>query len=435
MFRTGAAVAALFFVSLAAACGSDQAGSSVSATQRGLVPRPSCAPGLTTACAALGASWSHGDATCRADGSGWDVSACTLAQPGKAETVKPALRSERYATARCNDGSPFAFVVRLAPRPSSTWVVYLEGGYWCDDFAFPCGGRDPAFTSTMPFPDGRVGDLNSGGVFDLDPSFNPDFYAANAVAGHYCTSDFWSGATTERRPTSGDTNQGWYFSGHAAIDALFGILIEHYGLDDADPSTRVLFGGGSAGAWGAHLNQANVAAALPRTSAAGRLSLLVDAGWMTNLDDPDHPIAYSPHVPDAEVWRRARSFWGATFDPDCEAAERAAGRDPAGCFSAPTWYPHVARRGPVFVQQCSFDASFTLLHAIPPSGPVAERWRSDVLQSFDAAKPSWLFSGSLPSYHAIAGGNDLLGTERPGLTFMQVLHAFWVGEAPRQVYF
>ena len=417
-----------------AACGSDQGSDPVFTSEPTLGP-PWCAPGQTTACAGLGGSWSGGTAACRSDGSGWSVSACTLAEPGRAETVKPALRSDAYATARCNDGTPFAFAVRPAPRPSSTWVIYLEGGLWCDDVALPCSGRDRALSTTMPSSDGQLADLGHGGVFDLDPGFNPDFSAANAVFGHYCTSDFWSGATKERRPTTGDATKGWYFSGRAAVAALFGTLIERYGLDDADPTTRVLFGGGSAGAWGAHVNQASVAAMLPRTTAAGRLALLVDAGWMQSFDDPDHPLGSSPHLPDAEVWRRARLFWGARFDPDCEAAEQAAGRDPAGCFNAPTWYPYVARRGPVFVQQCSFDASFTLLHSLPASGAAADRWRAEVQRSFDAAKPSWLFSGAAPSYHMIGDSSALLGTERPGMTFMEVLHAFWAGEPARQVYF
>jgi hypothetical protein len=400
-----------------------------------------CEPDHTIACTELGGSWSTGDARCRSvsatDPPRWDVSGCALAKPGYLETVKPAERSPgRFAAARCNDGTPFSFTVRLAPGRSSVWAIYLEGGVYCDDDSFSCKVRREQgidLTRTSVVGDGQLETSSLGGILDPDPAINPDFFAANQVIGHYCSSDFWSGADPNRRPSSADPN-GWYYAGHLNVEALLGILIERYGLDDTDPSLRVLFGGASAGAWGAHLNQTRVLGALPKAAAERRIAVLVDAGWMTDWDDVTHRLGAAT-TRDADVWQRARAFWGGTFDPDCERASVAAGADPSRCFMAPAWYPFVAGRGPTFIQQCSFDSSFTFLHNFQAGDPAATRWTSEVLASFDEAHVGWLFSGKAPSYHFLGMTSTLLGTEPAGETFMEILHAFWTGSPPRQVIF
>jgi hypothetical protein len=53
--------------------------------------------------------------------------------PTQWETVEPAIRDARWATARCNDGTPFDFNLKFAPQRSKVWVVYLAGGGACDD--------------------------------------------------------------------------------------------------------------------------------------------------------------------------------------------------------------------------------------------------------------------------------------------------------------
>jgi hypothetical protein len=320
----------------------------------------------------------------------------------------------------------------MAPTPSPIWSIHLEGGGWCDDNSASCGYRERALMSTWMMDDGEDADFFTGGIFNLDPTTNPDFAGANMVLAQYCSSDSWSGATVERRPTRGDPVAGWYFSGHANVRAMFGILAERYGLNDDDPRTRVLFGGGSAGARGAHFNHALVARMLQQTSASGHLALLVDAGWAFAWDDPAHRLGDAT-TPDADVWKKAHAFWGSSFDPDCEEAETNAGRDPSGCYFGPTWYPHVSRRGPVFIQQCSLDASFLPQHHMTPTDPDAARWKREMLSSLDA--PSWLFSGTEPPYHTISYIDAPLGTEPPGKTFLEVFASFWRGEPPQRVIF
>ena len=380
--------------------------------------------GDARACADLGASFGGGTAPCRADCRGWDPAGCTLANAGRFEAVKPAERDPKWGIARCNDGTPFSFVVRLASPATDRWVIYLEGGVYCDDDSFACASRDPYLTSTLPFADRALGPVPFTGLFGTNPAANPDFAQANQVVAHYCSSDFWAGETTDRRPSSGGS---WYFSGHAAVDAMIEVLAERYGLDDERAGLRVLFGGGSAGAFGGHFNASRVIRALPATASAGRLMLLVDAGWMTDWDDPAHRLG-SATTRDRDVWSRARTFWGATFDPACEAANA----EPVDCFFGPGWYPHVSAALPTLVQQCSIDQSFTMVHNLQPTDPAAQTWHSQVAASL--APVRWLFSGT-QSYHMLGIDDSTMTYGPAGHTFAQTLHDFWAGAAAERVVF
>lgn len=70
-----------------------------------------CDTGTPIACAELGGTWNGGMAG-RGDRGGWDVSACVRVSPTEWETVEPATRDPQWATARCNDGTPFDFRAR-----------------------------------------------------------------------------------------------------------------------------------------------------------------------------------------------------------------------------------------------------------------------------------------------------------------------------------
>jgi hypothetical protein len=377
-------------------------------------------------------------APCRADCSGWDVSACVRTNPARWETVEPAIRDREWATARCNDGTPFDFNVQLAPEPSKVWVIHLAGGAMCEDLGAQCSAREPALTTTSAQVDRELWVMPGAGIVSRDATVNPTFAAANHVRATYCSSDQWTGATTDRRPTSGDPVNGWYFAGHTNVASMLALLEERYGLDDSDPEIEVLFSGSSAGAFGAHFNASVVETALPAIAQRRRIRLLVDAGWNFEWIDPDPtpPDLFlgAATVGDAEVWQHARTFWGATFDPACEAAVV----DPSTCLFGPVWYPHVAARLPVLIQQSSVDVAFAGSHAINDMRPEAlSAWKE---QSEDSLlEVSWLFSGDIP-YHVLAdpvfgdtfGG---LGLGPPGATFRDVLGRFWADGPPERVEF
>ena len=205
------------------------------------------------------------------------------------------------------------------------------------------------------------------------------------------------------------------------------ILAVRYGLDDGDGGLEVLFGGGSAGAMGAHLDSAMVREALPAAAADRRVRLFVDAGWLTDWDDPEHRIG-AAWLTDREVWGAARGFWGATFDPGCEAATL----DPADCFFGPGWYPFVSAAMPTFVQQSNVDSSFLSVHGIAPEDVAATAaWRAEVVDSL--AGVQWLYSGSA-SYHTLGVG-DGFSLGPAGRTLRETLGRFWADGEPERVEF
>jgi hypothetical protein len=205
---------------------------------------------------------------------------------------------------------------------------------------------------------------------------------------------------------------------------MLDILEQRYGLDDA--TAEVLFGGGSAGAFGAHFNAAIAEAALPQTATRGRLRVFVDAGFMHDWDDPAYRLGAAT-VQDSEVWRMARSFWGATFDPDCEAGIA----EPAYCFMV--WDGYVTARLPVLLSQSSIDNSFMGVHGLAVGNPVVATWQQQVenaLVPFDG----WLHSGDV-SYHTSGLSDAGMSRGPPGSTLRDVLGRFWTGDTPERVEF
>ena len=397
----------------------------------GAVDSGEACDGVWAGCTDLGASWGDGDAACEADCDGWDVSACSLAEPTLAEMVKPALRaSNRYPDARCNDGTPSGFEVRLSENDSPLWVIWLGPGALCEDNAFPCRDRPPELITTPNRRDATLNALGMSGLFGANPALNPVFLDANFVFAHYCSSDLWTGHTTERRPTTGDPESGWYFSGHAQVDAMMGMLVERYGLDDEDPDLRVLFGGSSAGAQGVSSNIENVIAVLPNVLADGRLRVLVDAGWITDWDVPGHRMGLAVE-PDRDVFAHARLFWGAHADPLCEATAD----EPGECYFGPSWYPWLAteRDVRVLVQESLNDSTMNDLHHIDVADAEARAlWQAEVEASL--SEVDRLFA-SEASYHTLALTDDGFSFGTTGDTFGDVVRRFASGGEAERVFF
>lgn len=415
---------------------------SVSGCGDGVIDEGEACDGTATACSELGASWTGGQAACRADCSGWDVGACMRPSAPRWEAVKPAERdAARFGGALCNDGTPFTFVVRLAPEPSSEWVIHLQGGVFCDDAAISCADRlrdDPELTTTSPFADRSTGPLTMGGIFSGDPTINPDFSAVNEVLAFYCSSDFWTGTDPNRRPTIADP-EGWYFAGRANVSAMLDVLTERYGLSDGDATTRVLWGGSSAGAFGAQFNLPRVREELPGAFADERVLYFGDAPWMLDWDDPTHRITTTT-IPDRDVWRGALAFWGGRLNSDCEATVT----DPIDCWFGAAWYPIVRAMVPVLVQQSTIDGSFGyFLHGFttcseagvctdPGDQSSLDTWSDDVAS--ELASVDRLFSGH-QRYHTLAASDAGLGVGPAGSTLRDVLHRYWTGGPPERVTF
>jgi hypothetical protein len=352
--------------------------------------------------------------------------------------VLPAeLNPQRWGTARCNDGTPFGFVLEPSPSGSNDWVIYLEGGCFCEDNASPCSRRGEKYT-TMPGEEAMQDwyRLRDKALFSRDPEWNPTFYSANIVFAFYCSSDVWSGSTVERRPSSGDP-EGWYFSGRINVLAMLQVLTQSYGLDDRNLDTRVLYAGGSAGGEGVQATADLVQKVLPTTARSGRLKLLNDAGSVFEFDDPDYSFQGTGQT-FPEVMNQAYDFWGSRLNPLCEASMRRLGASPGACFDEVVVYPFLVQPQPnglgltLFVQHSSIDGFQLRAHGIRnPDG--TELFRNNTLARFDGVPWTWLFSGGSMAYHVVTIRNDRWAMGPPGSTFREVLGRYWEGGPPEVV--
>jgi O-palmitoleoyl-L-serine hydrolase len=369
----------------------------------GSLPRRLCKKNATAQCTALGATWSGGEATCRSDGDGYDVSSCVRASPRNfRERVRPADRdSSRWGAARCNDGSPFSFQVRLSQSgKSKTWVIGLNGGAMCNDTGFPCSQRPPALQTT----DGPDRDFSPAflafvpgppqllsGPFDLSETENPTFHDANHVWAQYCSSDLYSGASTELIPNSASAT-GWYFSGRHNVKAMFETLKQRYGLDDSDSDTKILFLGQSAGGSGVIHNADTFVAAAPRTARRGQARLLLEGSWEADIDDPGMRSGAAT-TSDREDWRLASSFWHGRSNIACELAQALHGQPRGDCYLSKLNYRSAAALGlPVFYYQNASDPQKLSDHNVnDPASPKVEDYEELIRSEMRAARVNWLY--------------------------------------------
>jgi hypothetical protein len=395
-------------------------------------------------CTSLGSTWTGGVAFMTARGV-YDVSGCTRPTSGiKAETVKPAARdANQWSGARCNDGTPFSISMQLSPfGASNDWVVFLQGGAFCDDNVGLCSARDHSLTTTSPQPDRALTNLQaSSGIFSRNANTNPALYTANFVYAMYCSSDAWSGATTVRRPTTGSPN-GWYFSGRINVHALFEILAQRYGLDDTNPATRVLFAGESAGAAGVQTNADLAVDVLPNTAQNGRLKLVGDAGFLVPFEYPNYPPGNSTMTLE-ETLKQGYGFWGAQTLQLCEQAQIQAGEHPGKCFFSGVNYQYISEAPPqglglpVLQATSSIDSFYLQVFHIdtnnPADLPALNSWRTLVLNTMTGM--DWVFSGGDHAYHVILIPGESWSYGPPGDSFREVLGRFWQGMTPERVIF
>lgn len=361
-------------------------------------------------------------------------------------TVKPAQHSAAWYDARCNDGSPASYDLRPSPTASKQWVILLEGGAKCDDLTSFCSQRDPYLTSSSPVPDGDWTLVQHGGILSPNPSVNPDFYDANLVQLHYCSSDLWSGATADLRENSAtpqctvdDGTCGWQFSGRINVRAEIESLKRDHGLID-DGSADVLFVGTSAGGFGLVANAEVTKTEMPNTYAAGGLHYVIEGAFaLSDWNQPGHPIEGSSITSVNEVADQNLLFWRAEFETYCEADRTQQGLDPALCTFGNIYYPYLTSTTNglglhVLIQNSTLDAIATgELDLTDTSDPARELWRCDMTAALTVAP--WLFSSG-DVYHTLSKGDSTFQFGPPGgPTFQQLVGSFFRESAPQRVVF
>ena len=357
------------------------------------------------------------------------------------EMVKPALRDpQRWGDAVCNDGTPFGFALQLSPSGrSDDWVIYLQGGSFCDDNALPCSRRKAILTTTPNMADQALLTMGQGGIFSSQATQNPLFYDANRAFAFYCSSDVWSGSVAERRATTGSAD-GWYFTGRLNVQAMLEVLIQQYGLDDTNPNTAVLFAGGSAGGVGVQVNADLIAKLLPHTAVAGRLKLLNDAGVTIHFDHPTYRPGNAT-TSFVTVLRDGYDFWESRLNPQCEQVHLQAGEHPGNCFQERIVHPFITQAPPqglglpLLVQYAALDSYGLQLHRIDPTvdSIIREQWRTAALEAIPNA--TWFFSNGRRPYHTVLRQAHLWDQGPPDQQFIHILTQFWQGGPPQHITF
>jgi len=366
------------------------------------------------------------------------------------ELVKPAERDpEKWGTARCNDGTPFAFKIEKPKnKVSNEWVVYLQGGGMCDDNALDCRDRlqdYPQRTTTLAGKDGqKYSIIGNAGIFNHDPDLNPEFYNANKVYAHYCSSDGWSGTTADRITTTAGP-VGWYFSGQLNATALFEILKEEYGLNDSNQKTKILLSGGSAGCFGANINAEQATKLFPNAAQDGRLKIISDGCYMPHFDNPTYRVGKSGESIEA-VLIKAHDFWHAEVNSACERSMKAQGKPAGSCYMGDELIHYTTSCSgdglclSNLVQYSSIDHWAVLNHGIDPKASPnntgLEQWRSTALKELEKPEITWLFSGGNISYHTLLMEDAMWQYgDTNGQTFGNVLVNFWNDKPARKVIF
>jgi len=190
----------------------------------------------------------------------------------------------------------------------------------------------------------------SNGIQSTSAQDNPDFYNANHVYVHYCSSDFWSGHRAASDETGGRAFQGLSIFRAVIQDLMDASITAAPNLTEAK---FVLLSGSSAGGAGVLVHLDWLAAQLPNVNVRG----VDDAGWF--LDS--QPFDASLPTP-REIVTAGYKFWNGTVDESCAAKHVG---EEGVCLLGPLVYPEIST--PLFVQIAQFDGpQLGLLGLRPP---------------------------------------------------------------------
>lgn len=406
--------------------------------------------GDTVACSSLGAVWGGGQATCRSDCSGYDVTACA-ASGQRAEVVYPAKRMERFADAKCNDGTPFDFEISPSPSGSHKWIIYFQGGGFCDGTYGKCTGRVAALTSSTGMGEDRAVStvLDDGkNFFSRDPAVNPELFDATIVRAHYCSSDLWTGTNATPQPIKAKGGvEPWVFMGHRNATAVIDVLRRNYGLDDA--TADILFAGGSAGGFGASQNLDQLVDRMPRAAASTRIAFMASSFWNAGTWNDAQYTMFGSGKADMVVTTDIMATFKGVANSRCVPIAAGQGLPVSACLSGPLVYPAIVKPPPVglgiraFVGQNRTDQLYMGQHMLPlesdtltPQERAArDAWKTQMTTSMEGVL--WLYAPADPNR---AGEENLHGIFNDaalwtydtggGVTMKSMVSAFWKSRAP-----
>lgn len=155
----------------------------------------------------------------------------------------------------CLDGStPGYFLRKGSGKGSKNWIIYLQGGAWCES-EDACLGRSRMHLGSSLFfkPLG-----NPGGILSNNDKENPEFYNWNVAYLPYCDGSSFSGNRSDPVQVEGSL---LYFRGFRILDSTISELLSDTDLKEA---SHVVFSGTSAGGLAVMLHADYVRSKLPK---------------------------------------------------------------------------------------------------------------------------------------------------------------------------
>jgi len=294
----------------------------------------------------------------------------------------------------CNDGSPAVYYFEPGYGDGAKrWVISLRGGWYCN--AAPCSGRPSYLMTSLDSPEIWVA---PEGLLSNDSIQNPDFYNANHVMIHYCSSDLWSGNKTRPGP------QGpFHFRGRKIFRSVIRDLMNKSAPNLTEQGTEILLQGGSAGGVGVMVNLDWLAEQLPSAKVRG----FNDGGWIP------FETRFTSFIEES-IFKGVRTWKGGP-DKDCAIANR---KNKSSCYIS-TVLPYL--KTPIFVQQSQRDPFFpyawldhTPPHIYPSPSENAKAVRTSLLPAPAAFSPK-------TRTHVLSGDSNFLSIRVNGYSLAQLL--------------
>ena len=176
----------------------------------------------------------------------------------------------------CLDGSPPGFYLRNGTSlEKSKWIIFFQGGAWCDD-EDSCYQRSyTALGSSTCLSDYLQAEVSEG-LLSSQVKHNPEFYNWSSVFVPYCDGASFTG---DREKPLEFNDKSLYFRGRRILDALLDEVLRR-GMDKA---SEIILSGTSAGALSAMVHSDYIRSRVRRSSNAS-VRVLADAGFF--LDEP-----------------------------------------------------------------------------------------------------------------------------------------------------
>lgn len=192
------------------------------------------------------------------------------------ELVYHSLHDADRKGAVCLDGSvPGYYLKQGSGKGVNKWIIYLQGGAWCDSEKSCLSRSQTHLGSSLFFKP----ILNPGGLLSSSKEDNPKFYNWNVAFLPYCDGSSFSGNRSDPVQFQGSL---LYFRGFRILDSTISALLSLTSLKD---SRHVVFSGTSAGGLAVMLHADFVRSKLPK---GVHFRALADSGFFLDTSSRKH---------------------------------------------------------------------------------------------------------------------------------------------------